>query len=369
MKLEIIQKKYMKVLFDHQIFSLQKYGGISRYFANLHYGLNVKNESESKLGLLFTDNAYINNGQLPAGIFNTLIKKDSRRYKYNKWYCKYLLKQDNFDIFHPTYYHPYFLKSLKKPFVITVYDMIHELYPDYFSTDVDARNKREVIERADHIIAISANTKNDIQKLYNIDGNKISVTHLGYQMQFSGRLSSITSIEGRYLLFVGQRDIYKNFNLFVKAVAPVILKHKVKLICGGGGSFKPDELTLINKLNIADSVQQVAVNDDQLKHLYQHAIAFIFPSLYEGFGIPVLEAFSNNCPLIVSNTSSLNEVAGNAAEFFDPTDQESITFAIERVVSNNYLQDELRIKGKERLRSFSWEKCVNETLQVYRSLA
>src|SRR5258708_1386454 len=316
----------MKVLFDHQIFSLQKYGGISRYFANLHYGLNAGGEAESELGLLFTANAYIKNQQLPAGIFNALIKKNSRRYKYNKWYCRYLLKQDNFDIFHPTYYHPYFLKLLKKPFVLTVYDMIHELYPHYFSADVDARDKRLLIERADHIIAISSNTKKDIQKLHNIDNSKISVIHLGYQMHLSGGPSNITSIEGRYLLFVGQRDIYKNFNLFIKAAAPVILKHQLKLICGGGGSFKPDEIALINKLNIANNVQQVAVSDDQLRHLYQHAVAFIFPSLYEGFGIPVLEAFSNNCPLIVSNTSSLSEVAGNAAEFFDPTDQESITF-------------------------------------------
>src|SRR6185312_13522450 len=119
----------MKVLYDHQIFSMQKYGGISRYYANLHKGISGRQGYNTELGLLFSDNAYIKNERLPAQGLNGLIKKQSRRYKYNKWYSKYLLQQNNFDVFHPTFYHPYFLKSLKKPFVLTVHDMINELFP------------------------------------------------------------------------------------------------------------------------------------------------------------------------------------------------------------------------------------------------
>jgi glycosyltransferase involved in cell wall biosynthesis len=360
----------MRVLFDYQIFSTQKYGGISRYFANLHYGINALNDSSSKLGLLFTDNSYIENQQLPARAFNKFIKKESRRFKYNKWYCKYLLQQNNFDVFHPTYYNPYFLKLVKKPFVLTVHDLIHELYPQYYLTDdPNTRNyKKKVIERADHIITISECTKNDLLKFYNIDDNKISVIHHGYKIPVSKNLSNDINIDGKYILFVGDRPLYKNFELFIKAASPLILKYSIKVICVGGGNFKPAEMELFIKLNIVNSVQQLTATDDQLVGLYKHALAFIYPSLYEGFGLPVLEAFYNNCPVIMSNTSSLPEVGGDAAVYFDPTDEQSIAFAIEQVVSNDNKQDDLREKGRERLKLFSFETCLQKTLQVYHSL-
>ena len=358
----------MKVLFDHQAFSMQKYGGISRYFANLHYGINKRGGDESKLGLLFTDNAYINNRELPGGIFNKLITKSSRRYKYNKWYDKHLLKQKDFDVFHPTYYHSYFLKKLQKPFVLTVHDMIHELYPQYFLTDPYKNYKSRVIERADHIIAISECTKTDIQKFYNIADSKITVIHHGYQMQTIDSTNSNINIDGDYLLFVGDRDNYKNFNLFAKALVPIILKHHIKLICAGGGAFKPEERELLKQLGILNSVTQLSVNDNGLKHLYQNAIAFVYPSLYEGFGLPVLEAFFNSCPVIMSNTSSLPEVGGEAAAYLDPGNQHAITSAIEQVINNNALREELKSKGRERLKQFGFDACLQKTVQVYKSL-
>jgi glycosyltransferase involved in cell wall biosynthesis len=358
----------MKILFDHQIFSMQKYGGISRYFANLHYGLNHKTGTASKLGLLFTNNAYIDNSELPGGLFNRLVKKDSRRYKYNKWYDKHLLKQNDFDVFHPTYYHSYFLKQLKKPFVLTVHDMIHELYPQYFETDPYKNYKAQVIERADHIIAISECTKKDIQKFYNIPDSRISIIHHGYQMQTSAVPLSPVKTNGDYILFVGDRDAYKNFSLFIKAAAPIILKQGIQLICAGGGKFKPAELAQLTDLKLLPHVQQLSVTDSQLKQLYQNAQAFVYPSLYEGFGLPVLEAFFNNCPIIMSNTSSLPEVGGDAAEYFNPVDEQAIATAIEKVINSKTLQDELRAKGTERLKLFSFESCLQKTTAVYQSL-
>lgn len=358
----------MKVLFDYQTFSMQKYGGISRYFANLHFGLNSIEGTESELGLLFSDNAYIKNDELPLGVFNNFIKKESRRYKYNKWYCKYLLKQNDLDVFHPTYYHPYFLKSLKKSFVLTVHDMIYELFPEYFATEPYKFYKENLIKRADHIIAISECTKNDIQKFYNIGDNKISVVHHGYQMQTNNIGPNFYPVDGAYILFVGDRFGYKNFNFFIKAAAPIILKYSIKLICAGGGIFNSEEGRLINKLGMTNNIQQLAVNDDQLMHLYRHADAFVYPSLYEGFGLPVLEAFFNNCPVIVSNTSALPEVAGNAAEYFNPADEQSIAFAIEQVLSSKDKQDVMREKGRARLKLFSFDSCLQKTLKVYQSL-
>ena len=353
----------MKIQYDHQIFSMQKYGGISRYFANLHSGITALEGYESNLGLLFSDNAYLKNERLPAQLLNSLVKKPSRRYKYNKWYSKYLLGQSNFDVFHPTFYHPYFLKSLKRPFVLTVHDMINELFPEYYATDPFTGYKAQLIAKADHIIAISESTKRDIKKFFDVDDQKISVIHLSNYVHVTP--DSPGDSQGEYILFVGDRFGYKNFDLFLKAAAPLLLDHAVKLICAGGGAFKADEIELINKLKVADHVRQISVGDIELAQLYKNAIAFIYPSLYEGFGLPVLEALANNCPLIVSNTSSLPEVAGDAAEYFDPADKEAITSAIDKVINNKTLQQELRVKGAARVKLFSFETCLQKTLQVY----
>lgn len=359
----------MKVLFDYQIFSMQKYGGISRYFANLHNYYKDGNELKSNLGVLFTDNIFIEDQRLPAKIISKFIKKDKRRYKYNKWYGKYLVQQNSFDVFHPTYYHPYFLKSLKKPFVITVHDMIYELFPEYYKNEPYKLYKHQLVKRADHIIAISECTRNDIQKFYNVPDNKITVIHHGCTMQTTkGMLADNTIDDENYILFVGNRFGYKNFDRFIKAAAPLLLKYQVKLICAGGGRFKPEEINEFIKLNIVNKIKQITIDDDQLMRLYKNAIAFVYPSIYEGFGLPVLEAFFNNCPVIMSNTSSMPEVGGNAAEYFNPIDVQSIAFAIEEVISNDFKQKELKLKGIERLKLFSFETCVQKTSGIYRLL-
>lgn len=345
---------------------MQKYGGISRYFANLHDGISELKGYESNLGLLFSDNAYLKTKHLPAQWLNSVVSKPSRRYKYNKWCSKYLLGQNNFDVFHPTFYHPYFLKSLKKPYVLTVHDMINELFPEYYATDPFTRYKGELIAKANHIIAISESTKNDIQKFFNVDDKKISVIHLSNYVRANLDQSDLAPPGNSYILFVGDRFGYKNFDLFLKAAAPLLIKYSLKLICAGGGAFKADEIELIDKLHITGLISQRSVGDTELAKLYKNAVAFIYPSLYEGFGLPVLEAFANGCPLIVSNTSSLPEVGGDAAEYFDPADQESITFAIDKVINNKTLQQELRIKGTDRLKLFGFETCLQKTLQVYK---
>lgn len=359
----------MKILFDHQAFTNQKYGGISRYFASLHQGLNATPGISSKIGLLFTHNAYLDKAQLPAGgLIDKLVKKRSRRDKYNKWYCRYLLKQGNFDVFHPTYYHPYFLESLSKPLVITVHDMIHELYPHYF-THIDphtAGYKGKVINAADHIIAISESTKRDLQKFYPIADDKITVIHHGYNMQQTATPAVQAEVAGKYLLFVGDRFGYKNFELFIKAVAPLLLKYNLRLVCTGGGSFSVTECELLDSVEITQLVTQISATDSELAGLYRHAEAFVYPSLYEGFGLPVLEAFYNNCPVIMSNASSLPEVGGNAACYFDPTSQQLIRDAIEKVISNNQLQNELRIKGQQQLKLFNFNNTLAQTINVYK---
>lgn len=360
----------MKILFDHQAFSNQTYGGISRYHANLHTGLNKVPGVQSKLGLLFTRNAYINPKELPViGLFNSLVDKKSHRDKYNKWYCRHLLKQGDFHIFHPTYYNPYFLKLIgDKPYVLTVHDMIHELFPHYFDV-IDPHTcgyKAETIKRAAHIITVSESTKNDLQRIYSIPDEKITVIHLGQMGTVQGMID--LHKKDKYLLYVGDRFGYKNFELFVNTIAPLLKQQNLKLICTGGGKFTDTEWEMFTLLHITNNVTQVSVTDEELANLYTNAEAFVFPTLYEGFGLPPLEAFYNNCPVVMSNTSSLPEVGGDAAEYFDPTDGTSIITAIEAVIHNNTRQNELRALGKERLMLFTTQAVIKKTLDVYQSI-
>ena len=141
------------------------------------------------------------------------------------------------------------------------------------------------------------------------------------------------------------------------------------LICFGGGEFTKAELTLFKELGLKENqIRQCSGDDQLLARLYTSASVFVYPSLYEGFGIPPLEAMSYKCPVVCSDSSSIPEVVGDAGEFFDPYSIESISLAIERVVESNILSNDLIRKGNDRLKLFSWDKCANETLKVYKSL-
>jgi len=272
------------------------------------------------------------------------------------------------DIYHETYYSmadncP---RSAKR--VITVFDMIHEKFPEYFSTVDETREiKAHVVSHADHCICISENTRQDLINLLGVPEEKTSVVHLGYSL--SGRPEHARQIkrDSPFILYVGSRDKYKNFRLFLSAFsASPLLREKFSIICFGGGALTTKELEQIDSLGL--SVQQVSGSDDLLAGLYASAATLVYPSLYEGFGIPLLEAMAYHCPVVCSSSSSLPEVVGDAAEFFDPLDEISLCQAIERVVSSPEHADMLAHKGKERIRGFSWEKCAQNTLQIYRKI-
>jgi glycosyltransferase involved in cell wall biosynthesis len=367
----------MKVFYDHQIFEAQNIGGISRYFSEL-----IKFNPESVLSLKYSDNIYLqdkcfeNYRILPKKniddfLFNLKFRGKGRLLNYyNKIFennlsisVKYFKKKD-FDVFHPTYYNPYFIKYIKKPFVLTVYDMIHELFKEYFGSDKETiANKKKLILASNNIIAISENTKNDLIKIFPEVENKITVVYLGFSFQ---QLKENMSKEN-YILFTGARWGYKNFFIFIQAVAPLLIKYNFNLICTGQ-PFNDEENILLNNLQITNRTSCIFASENQLSELYSKAAAFVFPSLYEGFGIPILEAFACNCPTILSNTSSMPEVGGDAAVYFDPYSIDDMRKQIERVITSKTLQNEFVKKGKEQVKKFSWEKCAKETMEVYKKL-
>ena len=171
------------------------------------------------------------------------------------------------------------------------------------------------------------------------------------------------------MLFVGDRANYKNFQLFAEAIAPVLQSDKsLQLICTGGGVFDAAETDFLQKLGIAEQVQQINASNEELNFLYQHARLFVFPSLYEGFGFPLLEAFSNNCAVAASNTSSFKEVGGDAAAYFDPHNKNEMHAVILQLLNDAGKRDELIERGKKQVQQFPIESCVQRTAAVYRAV-
>lgn len=362
----------MTIFYDHQTFSLQNFGGISRYIVELIKGINKVSDHKAFLSLAISNNIHLREAELSVNSFASQLKflqKQSLVYRINQQMCKFDLSTKKYDIIHATYFDPYFLPYLKgKPFVITFHDMIFEKLGSQFrelgSGTILIRQKKELAEKANRIIAVSESTKKDIVKLLNIDPAKIDVVYHG--SSFTPRIIKKPIKINPYLLFVGNRGHYKNFLGFLQAVATLLSKHNLKLICAGGGPFTIDERSVIQELGISDRVkQQYIKSDEMLQALYESALAFIFPSLYEGFGIPILEAFACGCPCVLSNTSSLPEIAGEAALYFDPTSHTSIAQVIERIITNPDLRIDLTKKGTNRLSFFSWNQTINRTLDVY----
>jgi Glycosyltransferase len=206
-----------------------------------------------------------------------------------------------------------------KPFVVTVHDMIPELFPTEFK---GARKtlayKKKVILRADYIISVSDNTKRDLIDLYGIDGKKVKVIYHGNPLE-NVNPSKVDDLPGKYLLFVGGRQGYKNFTFFLESISPILRRDKsLFLVCAGGGPFSSSEKIFISRLGIERQVVQIGFKDDsELAYIYKKALVYVLPSLYEGFGLTALEAFSMGCPVVASNTSSIPEVCGKSCDVYN----------------------------------------------------
>ncbi len=360
-----------KILYDNQMFTLQRFGGVTRYFASLIRNV-PKEEFMCEMPMQYSENPYISdvNGNsynkitIP-GIYNIR----HRIYKLvNKRIAKNAVRHNDFDIFHPTYYDPYFLDAVRtrnKPFVLTVHDMTFERYPqDALIFDGAIPYKKHLIAMADHIIAVSENTKRDIVTLLGTDPSRVSVVHHGYSLQ-----SEVApQLFERYILYVGERKGYKNFFPWLSAIRPLLVAYPtIKVVCTGN-AFSRHEEKLFHKWGIADSLRHISANEAQLASLYKYALCFVFPSHYEGFGMPILEAFANGCPVCLSNTSCFYEVAGDAALYFNPNDAQLMYDTLREIILNSTLRDELRGKGAERIKEFTVERMIQGTCEVYRKL-
>lgn len=377
----------MNILYDYQVFTRQSHGGISRYFFELiKYGLK-----EDKFKISFFQGIHVNSFHMKSyseyfnsyfGIKHKKIPKTGVILsRLNKQLIRLWMQTRNIrpDIYHPTYYDHIDLcnhKGSKK--VVTVYDMIHEKMPHYLKGAVSTtKMKRACIKRADKVIAISKNTKRDLIEYFKIPEYRIEVIYLAANSIYK-KISKEENdaflqqrrIEKPFILYMGERSGYKNFLTLLKAFSEWKKKRDVYLICVGGNTrWSRYEVEIIKQNGIERSIMLFPdVTDNELVKFYSNAYVYVITSLYEGFGIPPIEAMTYGTPVIAAKTSSIPEVVGDAGLYFNPLSIEELLVCLDKIVDDDELKEKKRIEGLQRSRLFSWEKTANKTFYVYRSL-
>lgn len=291
---------------------------------------------------------------------------------------EFLLKHSKPDVFFsPTHYLPIFTPNSS---AISILDVSYIRFPELFNKS-DLRQlilwTKFSVKKAKIIFTISRASKDDIIKEYQVSRDKVVVTYPGIKQgliiknEGSGMtdLKKKHGINGRYVLFVGTLQPRKNIARLTEAFSKI--KTDIQLIIVGKKGWMYEEiLEAPKKFNIQNKVKFLEnVSDEDLPLFYKNALCFVLPSLYEGFGLPVLEAMRNGCPVITSNISSLPEAGGDAALYVNPLDAEDIQKKLELMINNEELRKKLIKKGYEQVKKFSWEKTAKETLTVLEKLA
>lgn len=361
----------MRILYDHQIFSVQKYGGISRYFYEI-----IKRIAEKNRVLLY-EGYHINNyGLDKLDIFDKKFARKRIEIPFrglgrltgylNAMKLKSFSRKFPVDIYHPTYYEDFNLNNGR--IFVTVYDMIHELFKNdgEFKGDNTIHRKKTLINKSSGIIAISESTKNDLMKIYDLNPDKIKVIYLANSLDIEVKKDAV--LNEPYILIVGHGAGYKNFSNFIKAFSVSKFKNDIKCVCFGGGAFSKQEIEIMKKLSVEDRIIYYQGSDELLANLYKYAQLFVYPSKYEGFGLPPLEAMHYGTPVLVSNTSSIPEVVGNAGMYFDPNSVDDIAEKMDCMLNDSILRKEYGQKGIAREKIFSWDKCARETVEFYKEV-
>jgi glycosyltransferase involved in cell wall biosynthesis len=363
------------VVYDYQTFVNQKYGGISRYFCELATRVNKTDKFSTKVLAPAYINQYLKSmeSNLVTGISIPFIYKTVRlRNTINREISKLVLKRSCPDLVHETYYSSEEITPKKTKIVITIHDMIHEKFSNtFFANAPILQLKIKAISRADCIICVSENTRRDLLELFDIDPLKVFVTHLGCSLSPNLQKKKEPKENTRpYILYVGHRSAHKNFSRFLQSYAfSKNLRQDFCVVCFGGSPFSQAELDQFSSYNLMpNQIRYIEGDDTVLTSLYTNAAAFVYPSLYEGFGIPPLEAMACNCPVVCSDRGSIPEVVGDAAELFNPYNPESIIEALERVLYVSDRAQALICLGRERVKQFTWENCVKKTCAIYELL-
>lgn len=357
----------MRVHVDDQIFSFQRSGGISRYFTELLNGFasEATNDVELVPKRIFSDNRHLlatrHGRQVPA-----LYRFAPRSVRIRN---RLSLLAARVDVVQHTYYDSRYLRQHKQGRlrVVTIYDMIPELFPGEFERGNPHLQKDQFVAAADVIICISETTRQDLLRIYGHLSKPVEVVLPGIGTPFRPGVPADDRLPKRYVLFVGRRDGYKDFAVAAEALSKGSVPSDVHFVAAGGGGFTDSEATLLQAMGLRGRALQMDFTDDALVAAYANALCFVFPSRYEGFGLPTLEAMASGCPVVLSRSPAHVEVGKDAAAFFAPQDSDDLAEVLAEVADDSALRRSLRDAGLRRAATFTWSSTAHHTLDVYRA--
>lgn len=352
----------MKILFDHQIFDYV-FGGAVKYFVKLLCHLPQENWECTAIA---SSSEYIKRIALMKYLPYIFRGQTVLMEYLNRPYTNRVIRKGQFDVFHQTNFGTYCLESLgNKPMVTTYHDSnlsTIDPHPEI------VERQRISLERANAIVCVSNNTKTDMLNLFHLDAQKVKVIYHGITRPDLNVIPAQRVINEDYILYVGRRSAYKNFRNFIVVFSELHLKYsRIKVVCTSN-EFSKEEILQFKDLGIEDSMIHIAADETTMLRLYRDALFFAFPSFYEGFGMPILEAWSCGCPVVLSDASCFPEIAGNGGLFFNPKSREEMLHQFNALLFDSCLREKLVSNGYERLKQFSWEKCAEEHMQLYRTL-
>jgi glycosyltransferase involved in cell wall biosynthesis len=356
----------MKVLVDCR--EIQKNTtGIARFLLSLFKGIKSFNV-EYKFLLL--GNQYTDFERKELSGYGKIVVEEKNTFYFDQVIISQVIKEQKIDLFFSPYYK--FPVFAKVPVITSIFDVMY-LVLDEYKNDIKNIYRKNFIKltykKVNKVITSSNFAKNEIMEVLNLSDKKIDVVYLSVDEKFKPQpVEKIKEIKEKYginksyILYVGNAKPHKNLNRLLSAwrlIDEKIKKDYIFVLAGVGQKFcYKDENTLIIPF----------VSEEELAVLYTGATVFVFPSVYEGFGLPPLEAMACGCPVISSNTSSMPEVLGDACLYFIPYDVNQISKTILEILHSETLREKLQKKGFEKVKSYSLEKMINSLIKIFESI-
>ena len=355
------------ILCNSQFFH-QRFGGVTRYSSSLIERM-MHDDIDFKIYAPIYKNIYIKNinKKYIFGFYLSRYPNISFLRYINNSIFNLFLKDEKKKLIHFMYDPEYLPKNNSKKKIITIHDTIHEKFSSAYKDNFFLKRKK-ILDKMDQIICVSENTKKDLVEFYNLDHQKINVIYNGADHLNNISIKGDKNItdEKPYILYVGSRSKYKNFRLFIEAYKKSKkLQNDFRIICFGGGNFSKEEINFYNEIKISKNIKLILGNDSKLKFYYKNASLFIYPSLYEGFGISILEAMNTGCPTLVSDIPVFREILKDKTYFFSPNSHEDCIFNMEKILFDNENKKNLIYLGNIISQKYKWSTCYNQTIKLY----
>jgi glycosyltransferase involved in cell wall biosynthesis len=358
----------VRVALDEQIFAIQRYGGISRLF----YEQARAFISDAELGVdLAPLSAPVVNEYLLADPSLASHLRASRASGPYRALAHYLVRRRHrlpVDVVHNTFYLPRGLaEHVDARRIVTVYDMIPEIMPKTRRRLDFLTEKHRYVREAAHIVCISESTRRDLLRVYPDIHAPITIAYPGVSPSFGPGSPRLEGLPEPYVLHVGNRSSYKDGATLLRAFSSIAASfpdHTLLLV--GGGGLSREERLLVDGFGLTERVSQMSLTDSDVPSAYAQADVTVFPSRYEGFGLPAVEAMASGSPLILADTSSLPEVGGQAARYFPPGDDRALASVMSEVLRDSAQKREMQRAGFTQARRFTWQGYARANVNAYR---